>query len=680
MLTLDSQISNLRMVGPAYLNRLKKLEITTIKDLLLHPPHRYNDFSTIKLISKLKAEEIATIQGTISASRNLYTKSRKIIQKATIKDDSGQIDLTWFNQPFIANTLKAGETVNISGKTQINRNRLVMVSPEYEVLKTSTGPDFLKTIHTGRLVPIYPETEGLSSKWLRSRIAPLINTFVLSIKDWLPEATLEELELLPIQKALRYLHFPNNLQQAKRAKKRLAFDEMFFIQLNTLLRKQKWQQTKLAKPLNINQARISQFVNDLPFKLTKAQNRVTKELLSDLSKDKPMNRLLQGDVGSGKTVVSAIAIYASCLNKLPSALMAPTEILTNQHLKTISTLFRPHGIKIAVATSSQKKGVENYDVIIGTHALLYNRIKANDFGLVVIDEQHRFGVEQRAKLIKKAKSPHLLTMTATPIPRTVALTVYGDLDLSLLDEMPPGRIPTKTWVVPPRKRESAYNWIKHQIKRGEQAFIVCPLIEPSQHESLQQVKAASEECQRLKTKVFPNLALALLHGRLKSKEKDKVLQSFRKNKTQILVSTAVIEVGIDIPNATIMMIEAAERFGLAQLHQLRGRVGRGSQQSYCLLFTSSNISSNTKRLKAMETANSGQQLANLDLKIRGPGEIFGTRQHGFTNLKFASFSDLKLIELTRKLADSLLKKDPKLTKHLLLKHQLLSLEKAVEPN
>jgi ATP-dependent DNA helicase RecG len=433
-------------------------------------------------------------------------------------------------------------------------------------------------------------------------------------------------------------------------------------------RKLNWNKNLVSNPYSVEKFRdkIENFIIKLPFKLTNAQKRVIEEIFDDLAKSKPMNRLLEGDVGSGKTVVSAIAMYLSYLNGFQSVLMAPTEILAQQHYKTILQLLTPLKIKIGFATGNEKKKIDDFDVMVGTHAVLEKGISFEKLGLVVIDEQQRFGVEQRALIRGKGKNPHLLTMTATPIPRTIALTLYGDLDLSILDEMPVGRKQIKTWLVPPEKRNNAYSWIEKQIvDTKSQVFIVCPFIEES--ETMQTVKAASKEFENLKNNVFKNLKLGLLHGKMKAKEKEGVLEKFRTGKIDILVATPVVEVGIDIPNATIIVIEASERFGLAQLHQLRGRVGRGDKQSYCLLFTESLNPQTLERLKAMEKHNFGAELAELDLKLRGPGEIYGTMQHGRKMLKIASFSDFDLIQKVKREAEKIfpnLKNYPELLEKL----------------
>jgi ATP-dependent DNA helicase RecG len=430
------------------------------------------------------------------------------------------------------------------------------------------------------------------------------------------------------------------------AKDRLAFDEIFLLQLISIMRKTAWTDTRLSHPFTLDQESVLQFINSLPFSLTSSQNQAIKDILSDLKNTKPMNRLLEGDVGSGKTVVAAVAAYVTYLNGFQTLLMAPTQILAEQHYQTLSALFGHLGLKISLITGTRKvssKLLSESHIVIGTHSLISNTRTFDRSGLVIIDEQHRFGVAQRALAGSLGKSPHILTMTATPIPRTVALTMYGDLDISILSEKPAGRLPVKTWVVPESKRRSAYQWIAGQISQNQgQAFIVCPFINDS--ETLTSVKAATAEFDRLKS-VFPTLSLGLIHGKLKSKEKDRVINQFRKGEISILIATPVVEVGLDIPNAAVMVVEGAERFGLAQLHQLRGRVGRSSAQSYCLLFTSDG--SISPRLKAMERYNSGLELAETDLKLRGPGEIFGTAQHGFPEFKVASYTDLALIEAAR---------------------------------
>lgn len=657
-----------------YAKRLERLGIETLGDLLYHIPSRYEDYSIISKIDALQPGETVTIQGQVLNIQNIYTRRFRTIQKAEISDDTGTIEVTWFNQPFLLKNIHPQDRLSISGKVERFGHKFTIKPAEYEII----GND--QTIHTGRLVPIYPQTWGVSSKWLRNHIAQILKDSS-QIKEFMPESILEENQLLEFDKALYSIHFPKSSEDAKLAKIRLAFDELFFIQLAGLKRKEDWKKNMAGFPFQIAKFKdkISAFWENLPFELTNAQKKAVREIFADLASKEPMNRLLEGDVGSGKTVVAAISMYLSCLNNFQSVIMAPTEILAQQHYNTISNLLSPFKVKVVLVTGSKKwnKKNEEWEILVGTHAVLSEKINFGRLGLVVIDEQQRFGVQQRATIRKRGKNPHLLTMTATPIPRTVALTMYGDLDLSFLDEMPIGRKQVKTWLVSPQKRTAGYEWIKSQIKEHQtQAFIICPFIEES--ESLISVKAAVKEYDTLQKEVFKNFKLGLLHGRLKAKEKNTELDKFRNGQIDILVATPVVEVGIDIQNATVMIIEGAERFGLAQLHQLRGRVGRGDQQSYCLLFTQSESEYTLKRLKAMESMHVGAQLAELDLKLRGPGEIYGTRQHGVQNLKAASFSDFPLIEKTRKEAE---KNFPKLQSFPLLQERLKSLTiQAVSPD
>ncbi len=658
-----------------YARRLEKLNIKILEDFLYHIPLRYDDFSLISKINKVQPGEIVTIQGTVSEINNEFTKNFKRLQKAEIADDTGTIEVVWFNQPYLVNVIRKNDKIALSGKIDWFLKKIVMQSPEYEILNNS------QAIHTGRLVPVYPQTRGISSKWLRRQVHKLINENKDRLIEYLPDSIISSHFLMGINDAIEQIHFPEKIENSVKSRERLSFDELFLLQLSSIQRKANWNRNLTGNPYSIDKfkEKIKKFWSKLPFTLTNAQKRAVGEIFKDLSQKKPMNRLLEGDVGSGKTVVSAIAMYLSFLNGFQSVLMAPTEILALQHYSTISKLLSPLGIKVGLATGSKKLSTFNsqFSILVGTHAVLEKGINFEKLGLVVIDEQQRFGVEQRALIRNKGKNPHLLTMTATPIPRTIALTLYGDLDLSILDEMPIGRKQIKTWLVPAEKRNAAYRWINSQLSTSRlpkpgtggqvnsQLFVVCPFIEES--ETMQTVKAASAEFEYLKEKVFKKLKLGLLHGKLKSKEKEEVLNKFRDGKTDILVATPVVEVGIDIPNATIIVIEASERFGLAQLHQLRGRVGRGDKQSYCLLFTESKSPQTLERLKAMERHHFGAELAELDLELRGPGEIYGTAQHGRRMLKIASFSDFDLIQKTRAAAEKIfpqINKYPKLLEKL----------------
>lgn len=646
-----------------YARRLEKLGIQTLEDFLYHVPFRYENYSIFSPIAKLQEGETVTISATVEEMKNNYTRSFKTIQKATISDRTGTIEVIWFNQPFLTKYIQEGTQINLSGKITKYKARLAMESPEYEVLNESATP-----IHTGRLVPIYPETRGVSSKWLRRQVYRILSECKQNILEYIPYSILKNNDFMGLYEAIEQVHFPKDLDSAKKARYRLSFDELFLTQLAALQRRNEWEKHLVGHPFSISKYKknIQRFWERLPFALTGAQKRAVREIFADLAQKKPMNRLLEGDVGSGKTVVCAIAMYLARLNGFQSVLMAPTEILAQQHHNTISNLLTPFGVKVGLVTGSKKVINSTSNILIGTHALLSGSVQFNQLGLVVIDEQQRFGVEQRAIIRKKGVNPHILITTATPIPRTVALTMYGDLDLSFLDEMPKGRKLVKTWLVPPEKRERAYEWIRREIKKHKsQAFVICPFIEES--ETLTSIKAATKEYEQLKTTIFPDLTLGLLHGKLRAKEKDEVLNKFREDMFDILVTTPVVEVGIDIPNATIIVVEAAERFGLAQLHQLRGRVGRGEKQSYCLLFTESKGGVTLGRLKAMETMYIGAELAQLDLKLRGPGELFGTMQHGVPKLRVANFSDFSLIEKARRAAERIF---PELQKHPLLMKKL----------
>ncbi|MEK7502645.1 MAG: ATP-dependent DNA helicase RecG, partial [Patescibacteria group bacterium] len=628
-MNLDTPINQAGPIFKKYSSRLEKLGIKKMEDFLYHIPFRYEDYSLVSKIADIQLGEIVTIKGEVTEVKNEYTRRWKNLQKAKVADETGEIDIIWFNQPFIPKIIKKGDMVSLAGKVDWFKNKAILQSPQYEVLFSENEP-----IHTARLVPIYNETRGISSKWLRRQISKIIKEQIQFMNEYIPDSIIEKRELMGLKRAIEQIHFPKSLAEAEKARARLAFDELFFLQLAALFRRSQWKNNFVGNPFSISKYKknIEEFLEKLPFDLTNAQKKAIKEVFKDLSSKKPMNRLLEGDVGSGKTVVAGIAMFLAYLNGFQSAIMAPTEILALQHFKTIDSLLSPFKVRVGIVTGSKKENNKDCDILVGTHALLSKKISFKNLGLAVIDEQQRFGVEQRAVIRKKGKSPHLLTMTATPIPRTIALTLYGDLDLSFLDEMPRGRKVVKTWLVPKEKREDAYKWITKQIIDScGQVFIICPFIEES--ETMTTVKAAVKEFERLKKEVFPNLKLELLHGKLKAKEKDTILNKFKNGQANILVATPVVEVGIDIPNATIMVIEAADRFGLSQLHQLRGRVGRSDKQSYCLLFTESQNPGTIQRLKSLESIFVGAELAELDLKLRGPGEIYGTAQHGAMQLK-----------------------------------------------
>jgi ATP-dependent DNA helicase RecG len=651
---LKSPVSDLPKIGPFFARKFEKLGIRTIEDLFYHVPSRYLDYSKLSHINSVQAGETVTIHAKIISIKNIFSKRGLRMQIGSVEDSTGKITVVWFNQPFLIKTLYPGRLVSLSGKVGFFSRKLCLSSPDYELLDDEEK----ETVHTGRLVPIYPETMGLSSKWIRTKIR---NAYLdISIEDPLPEDILTKLKLTNLKDAIRGVHMPDDLKEADVGRRRLAFNELLKLQLQSEFRKLKWHKNRVANKLTINQLTINHFIESLPYTLTDSQKKSINEILNDMAGDTPMNRLLEGDVGSGKTVVAAVGAFAAFLNGYQSLIMAPTQILANQHYQTLKKLFAKFNIRVSLITSDIKKvELGRSDLFVGTHSLIHSKVNFDKVAFVVIDEQHRFGVEQRSHLVKKSGTPHVLTMTATPIPRTVALTTYGDLDLSVLTEMPAGRQKVTTWVVPETKRKGAYEWIEKQVSDNKtQVFIVCPLIEDSEAETMQDIKSVTSEYNNLKLKI-KNLKFGLLHGRLKPKEKERVLNNFRKGKIDALVSTPVVEVGIDIPNATMMVIEAAERFGLAQLHQLRGRVGRGVERSYCLLFSNFHSGTAYTRLKAMEKAYSGFELAELDLKLRGPGEIFGTAQSGFDELKIASWSNYELIKETKEVAGDIIKNPKK---------------------
>lgn len=697
----NTPISQLPGIGQYYSYKLKRLDVKTLEDLIYHFPFRYDDFTKVEAIRNLTPGEKTSVQGIVWEIRNIRTRTGRFVTRATVADESGTVEVIWFNQPYLTRTIKAGTPISLSGKIEIAGRRYKLISPSYEIIRDqkpatgdqeldknlATGPwqgpvrfrEVATTLHTGRLVPVYPETEGLSSKWLRAKIAKFLEAYTADVIDFLPEEIKKRQDLIDLGDALAKIHFPKDLEDIKLAKKRLSFDELFTVQFIAHQRKLAWQKQKKAPVMQIDKVKVTKFIKNLPFRLTGAQERATREILADLREETPANRLLEGDVGSGKTIVAATAAYVSLLNGYDVLLAAPTEILAFQHQKTLSGIFAPVGWQVGIWTGSQK---QDANITCGTHALLSSFKPQRQVGFVVVDEQHRFGVAQRAKLFlgtSRELTPHLLTMTATPIPRTLALTLYGDLALSVLDEMPQGRQKIATFVVPNRKRNDAYKFIEKQARDGRQAFIITPFVEPS--ETISTVRAATAEFAKLKAHFSPKVKLGLLHGRLKSREKEKIMKSFQENKINILVTTPVVEVGVDIPNATIMMIESAERFGLAQLHQLRGRVGRGEHKSYCFLFTDSHSENSQKRLKSMEKIHVGFELAEIDLKIRGPGEIFGLRQSGFSQLKIADLSNEVLISRAQNEAKNLVTSDPNLKNSPLLARRIKSASlEFVQPN
>lgn len=675
----DIKIENLPQTSYSTIKKLKALKINTYFDLINYFPFRYEDYSLTSKIIYLQPEEIVTITGKIVDSKMVISKSGLKIQIFLIGDETGKIEAGFYNQPFLLNILKKEQTVSIAGKVERYGKKITIHPYEYEIGKPK--------IHTGRIVPIYPEKRGLSSKIIREKIKIALLGIGIRIPEIIPDEIKKDNQLIDEETAYKEIHFPSSKKMINESRKRLSFDEFFLIQLSSSLIKIRWKKEKITNKLVIDEKisqKIINFTNNLPFKLTDDQKKVFNEILSDLKKDTPMNRLLQGDVGSGKTIIAMLGAYVNYLNKYQTLLMAPTEILANQHYQSFKKFFsflseneRP---SISLITSKKKlTNKENAkinlsaDIIIGTHALISRKNQYKNVSLVIIDEQQRFGVKQRAELKSKGLNPHLLTMTATPIPRTIALTLYGELDFSTIKQMPQGRLPVKTFFISKNKRLSCYHWIKSEIEnKNSQVFIVCPLIEESKTETMKSIKAAKKEYENI-SKVFFNFKVKLLHGKMKTTEKEKIMEEFAQRRFDILVTTPVVEVGVDIPGATIILIEGAERFGLAQLHQLRGRVGRNNQQSFCFLFTEKEDINIINRLNIFSKISNGADLAEKDFEIRGPGDIYGTRQHGFIDLKIASFSDFNLIEKTKQ-AVSYFIKNKKIEDYPFLKKRIEKLE------
>jgi ATP-dependent DNA helicase RecG len=668
---LDAKLTVLQGVGPRHAETLTKLGMHTLGDMLYYFPRRYDDYSQLKPIKSLWYGEQVTVIGTIQSVNTRPIRGGKAtIVEVILSDGTAALRLSFFNQPWLANRFKQGDALSVSGKVDQYLGRLVMNSPDWESVETDN-------LHTNRIVPIYSLTERVAQKWLRGLMKQVVEYWAPNVPDALPESVRTSARVMPLADALLQIHFPDSQDKLKAARERLAFDEIFYLQMGVLRQKQDWKSVE-AKRFSIADEWLGARLASLPFTLTSAQQNALKDIRTDLDSGQPMNRLLQGDVGSGKTVVAALAAGIITSNGAQVAIMAPTSILAEQHYRSFTNLLKellqPEQIRLLVGDTSEaekeeiRAGLANntIKIVIGTHAVLEGPVQFAELQLAVIDEQHRFGVEQRAQLRSKGTSPHLVVMTATPIPRSLALTLYGDLDISIMNEMPVGRQPINTYVLRPQERERAFTLLRGQIKDGKQAFIIYPLIDESEKI---EARAAVDDYETLSKEVFPDLKLGLLHGRMRPSEKDETMLKFRDRKYNILVSTTVVEVGVDVPNATVMLIEGADRFGLAQLHQLRGRVGRGSAQSYCLLIPTHENAAENERLLAMAESNDGFLLAEKDLQLRGPGEFLGTRQSGYASgLRMASLTDVQLIEKARTQAQVLFEKDSNLSRpeHALL--------------
>lgn len=671
---LEAKLTVLQGIGPRHAETLGKLGMQTLGDMLYYYPRRYDDYSQLKPIKDLFYGEQVTVIGTIQSVQTRPIRGGKAsIIEVIISDGTAGLRLSFFNQPWLSNRFKQGDAISVSGKVDQYLGRLVMNSPDWE-------PVEVESLHTNRIVPVYSLTERITQKWLRNVMKQVVEYWAPKVADALPESVRSSARLVTLSEALMQVHFPDSQERLKAARERLAFDEIFYLQMGVLRQKIDWKSVE-AKRFPVSDEWLETRLKNLPFTLTNAQQNALKDIRADLDSGKPMNRLLQGDVGSGKTVVAALAAGMITASDAQAAIMSPTSILAEQHYRNFTRLLAGENgilqegqIRLLVGdTPEPEKDViragladGSIKIVIGTHAIIEEPVVFRELQLAVIDEQHRFGVEQRAALRTKGTNPHLLVMTATPIPRSLALTLYGDLDLSIINEMPAGRIPVNTYVLRPQERERAFTLLRGQIKDKKQAFIIYPLIEESDKI---EARAAVDDYETLSKEVFPDLKLGLLHGRMRPSEKDETMLKFRDRKYDILVSTTVIEVGVDVPNATVMLIEGADRFGLAQLHQLRGRVGRGSDQSYCLLIPTHEDAAENERLQAMSDSNDGFVLAEKDLQQRGPGEFLGTRQSGYSSgLRMASITDVNLIEKARGQAQRLFERDPYLNQpeHALL--------------
>lgn len=669
---LNKDVQYVKGIGPKRAYKLNKLGIFTLKDLIYYFPRQFEDRNNLKKIAQLDNDEKATIKAVITGIETSSPKKGMTLTKVCVKDETSSAKLVFFNQPHIKNAFRVGDMVLVFGKVKKSYKNVELTSCEIEFFTKSPK-------NTCKVMPIYPLTYGVTNKEIMSIMKTVLDSEELKIKEYLPINIIKKYNLCSIDYAIKNIHSPQSKDSLKVALYRIIFEEFLILQMGLFLFKSGINDCKGIK-FNKNE-NLDNIRSSLPFKLTKAQSRALNEIIDDMASDKIMNRLVQGDVGSGKTVVALLSLANCVLNGYQGALMAPTEILAEQHYAYLSDTLEEFNINVELLVGScTKKQKENIlkkvknneiDILIGTHALIEDTVEFNNIGLVITDEQHRFGVRQRSRLSDKGKNPDIIVMTATPIPRTLALILYGDLDISIIDELPPGRQPIETMAIDKKKRERVYNnLVRDEVQKGRQVYIVCPLVEES--EAIE-AKAATELVEELKSQYFSDLRVGLLHGKMKSSEKDNIMKMFKNKEIDILVSTTVIEVGVNVPNATLMIIENSERFGLAQLHQLRGRVGRGVHKSYCILIYASKSEVCRQRMSIMEETNDGFKISEKDLEIRGPGEFFGTRQHGIPELKVANiFKHMKILKLAQQEARYILGEDKNLNfeENKLLKNEI----------
>ncbi|MBI5022741.1 MAG: ATP-dependent DNA helicase RecG [Candidatus Magasanikbacteria bacterium] len=697
MVSLSTPLSQFPTVKKSLLKKLASLGLRSARDLIFYFPFRYDDFSRIVPINQLQSETRVTARGRLQLIAHKRSSwQRRLITEAMLADNTGQLRAIWFNQPYIAKVLQVGDKLSLAGKVELSRFGMQMVNPTFEKIKVDGA-----SVHTGRLVPIYPTTAGVTQKQLRFLISRALAA-ASQCPEWLLPEIIRVNNFPALPAALQEIHFPSGGIKSAKARERFQFEELFLIQLKNELARREWRGLA-AKAVVFQEKETKDFVSGLGFTLTDDQRRSAWEILQDMSGNRPMNRLLNGDVGSGKTIVALTAIYNAALNHFQSVWLAPTEILAQQHFATACRLFNGREIRVGLLTGSSAKissqeivdcpkkkflsevAAGKIDLVIGTHAVIGDKVCFQNLALAIVDEQHRFGVEQRRLLRAKSandSTPHFLSMTATPIPRSYALALFGDLDLSLIKQMPIGRCKIITRLVEEINRHKAYKFIREQVGQGRQIFVICPLIEEKEAPSgrqlvLMEKKTVLAEFKKLSEEIFFDLRINFLHGKMKPKEKETVMQDFLNKKFDILVATSVVEVGVDIPNASVMMIEGAERFGLAQLHQFRGRVGRSVHQSYCLLFTNAVSELSKQRLWYFVNTADGFELAEKDLELRGPGEVFGETQHGFPELKIATLQNIELIKKSRESARQIIDSDPTLVKHSLLQKKLVEWESGV---